>query len=194
MKNEINQILWYLEGELKDNSPWIVPVHNNIFSIGRLDSSDLILSSSSVSRKHAQLIIESDELYIKDLNSKNGTYINGKLNGDKTILHNGDLLKIGISEFKVFSKEIVEKVKDNNTMVGLINNKKKSFTDFYQLSERESDVLFFLIKGHSLNVIGEKLFISTGTVKNHVLKIYKKTDSHSRIELSTKYTDFIIGS
>ena len=58
-----------------------------------------------------------------------------------------DLLKIGISEFKVYSKEIVEKVNDNNTLVGFSDQSEKSFADFYFLSERETDVLYFLIKG-----------------------------------------------
>ena len=85
------------------------------------------------------------------------------------------LKKNGIVLINEFTQEkIVEKVNENNTLVGFSNQNNKLFSDFYFLSERETDVLYFLIKGLSLQIIGEKLFISTGTVKNHVLKIYKK--------------------
>jgi len=179
---------WFLEGELRDNSPWIIPVQDN-FSIGRLETSDLILSSSLVSRKHAKLLIQDEDLYITDLQSSNGTFINGKEQSGQNLLRNGDLLKIGISEFKVSSKEVLRKDQNDHTFVGVINEG-QSFEDFYKLSTRESEILYFLVKGFNLQEVGEKLFISTGTVKNHVLKIYKKTDCHSRIELATRYSEY----
>ncbi|MBI9100116.1 MAG: FHA domain-containing protein [Spirochaetaceae bacterium] len=188
MGKDNNCIQWFLEGEMRDNSPWIIPI-NDDFSIGRLESSDLILSSSSVSRKHANLIIDVDDLYITDLQSSNGTYINGQLLKGKTRLRNGDLLKIGISEFKVCSKEVICREQNDQTLVGSFEEP-KDFEEFYNLSARESEILFFLIKGFNLQEIGDKLFISPGTVKNHVLKIYKKTDCHSRIELSTRYSEY----
>lgn len=188
MKNNDNIMEWFLEGELRDNSPWIIPLQNN-FSIGRLETSDLILSSSLVSRKHAQLIIEDGDLYISDLQSSNGTFINGKQQLGQNLLRSGDLLKIGISEFKVCSREVVRKDHNDSTFVGMIDNT-QTFEGFYNLSARETEILFFLIKGFNLQEVGEKLFISAGTVKNHVLKIYKKTECHSRIELSTKYSEY----
>lgn len=188
MTEKNNNIQWYLEGELRDNSPWIIPIHNN-FSIGRLESSDLILSSSSVSRKHALLLIYNEELYVSDQKSSNGTYINGIQQSGKNLLRNGDLLKIGICEFKVCSKEVIRNEQNDNTIVGL-NDDRDDFAGYFSLSARESEILYFLIKGHNLQEIGKKLFISPGTVKNHVLKIYKKTDSHSRIELATKFSEF----
>lgn len=179
---------WFLEGEMRDNSPWIIPLHNN-FSIGRLEASDLILSSSLVSRKHARLVIDDNDLMITDLQSSNGTFINGQQVDVQNILRNGDLLRIGISEFKVCSKEVVRKDQNDNTFVGFIDGG-QTFEEFYNLSARETEILFFLIKGFNLQEIGEKLFITPGTVKNHVLKIYKKSDCHSRIELSTKHSEY----
>ncbi len=187
MKHREKQIEWFLEGELGDNSPWLIPVSKEIFYIGRLNTNNLILSSSSVSRKHAKLILQQDDLYITDLQSKNGTFVNGKLQTSKVLLKRSDLLKIGNCEFKVSAKEVEPEVCSPRTLVG-INSLNITFENSYQLSERESEILYFLVKGYSLQKIGDKLFITAGTVKNHVLKIYKKTDSHSRIELSTKYT------
>ena len=53
----------------------------------------------------------------------------------------------------------------------------------YGLSPRESEVLFYLAKGHSLPYIRNELFISKGTIDTHARHIYKKCGVHSREEL-----------
>ena len=46
---------------------------------GRNDQADGQLQASGVSRNHARITKEEDKYYIEDLNSRNGTYVNGKL-------------------------------------------------------------------------------------------------------------------
>lgn len=185
-----NGYYWYLEGKFKDNTPWIIPVNSRRFKIGRLETNDLILSSAAVSREHAILLIDENGLQIDDLCSKNGLYVNGKKIDCRTRLNESDILKIGSSEFSVNIKDDVDEQESEQTLAWDKENTHVSFSDYYQLSERETEIIFFLIKGCSLQQIGDSLFISAGTVKNHVLKIYKKTNCHSRIELSTKYNEF----
>lgn len=185
---EEENIIWFLEGELRDNSPWIIPIRES-FTIGRLESSNLILSSGSVSRRHAMLEISDGELYVTDRNSSNGTYINGIRINSRSLLRNGDLLRFGTCEFKVIAGSPAEREKKNHTIVGA-TGEEQGFSERFGLSDRESDILYFLVRGFNLQEIGKKLFISPGTVKNHVLKIYKKTDCHSRIELSTLFSRF----
>ena len=55
--------------------------------------------------------------------------------------------------------------------------------DRYLLSARETEVLFFLAKGHNATSIQEQLYISEGTTKTHIRHIYRKLDVHSRDEL-----------
>lgn len=50
------------------------------------------------------------------------------------------------------------------------------------LSKREYEVLLLLSEGHSNKIIGEKLFISEKTVKNHVTQIYKKLKVSDRVQ------------
>ena len=50
------------------------------------------------------------------------------------------------------------------------------------LSERELEVLRLVAAGLSPQEIGEKLFITIGTVRNHVKNIYSKLDAHNRLE------------
>ncbi|HKK65672.1 MAG TPA: FHA domain-containing protein, partial [Clostridia bacterium] len=60
---------WYLQGHFPDNSPWVVPIYKNNFTIGRDADSDLILSTAGVSRRHARLHIVGSDLYIEDSGS-----------------------------------------------------------------------------------------------------------------------------
>lgn len=48
------------------------------------------------------------------------------------------------------------------------------------LTEREKEVLFLLVSGLSNKAIGEKLFVSSGTIKTHTLNIYQKMDVSNR--------------
>lgn len=52
----------------------------------------------------------------------------------------------------------------------------------HDLTNRERDVLKLMIDGLNNREIGEKLFISSSTVKNHVSKILSKLDTTSRTQ------------
>jgi DNA-binding CsgD family transcriptional regulator len=185
-----SKVEWCLKGELKDNTPWIIPIDNNLFTIGRQENNSLILPSHAVSRRHARIIREEEDLFIEDLESKNGVSLNGRKIAESSLLRPGDIIKIGESEFTLSRSADFHIDYEEQTLARSIDKTRLSFADTYDLSERERDILFFLIKGQTLKQIGEALFITPGTVKNHVLKIYKKTGCHSRIELSTKAADF----
>ena len=53
----------------------------------------------------------------------------------------------------------------------------------FLLSRRETEILFFLAKGHNAAYIQEKLYISEGTAKTHIRHIYRKCDVHSQQDL-----------
>lgn len=182
---------WFLEGKLKDNSPWYIPVDQIGFSIGRKSSSTLILNAASVSRRHSEIIFHHQEPFILDKGSRNGTFVNGSRIKEETRLKEGDIIGFGKVEF-ILRHPDDEDIDDESekTIIDDGINHQRSFSEVYGISEREEEVLFLLVKGLSIKEIGDKLFISPGTVKNHVLKIYAKTGSHSRIELSTLYQNF----
>jgi|YelNatPaOPRAMG01_1025707.scaffolds.fasta_scaffold13971_2 diguanylate cyclase (GGDEF)-like protein len=71
--------------------------------IGRTKDADIHLNSSTVSRRHAEIIINSKgSIIIEDLNSSNGTYVNGK-RILKAELHDGDIFSVGIYKLKLTS-------------------------------------------------------------------------------------------
>ena len=69
-----------------------------VVSIGRLGSNDIYLEDLFVSRHHCFISNEGDECLIEDLNSANGTYLNGEL-VNKSLLKEGCVIQIGISQF-----------------------------------------------------------------------------------------------
>lgn len=54
------------------------PLSKDVITIGRLDTSDVSLADSGVSRQHAEIRREGDEWVMVDLDSTNGTLVNNK--------------------------------------------------------------------------------------------------------------------
>ncbi len=72
-------------------------------SIGRDEECDIVINDRQVSRIHAQIMKnESDEIQISDLNSKNGTYVNGEVIKQPVILKDGDEIKIALVQEFIF--------------------------------------------------------------------------------------------
>ncbi len=69
-----------------------------LFSIGRLGSNEVCLEDPFVSRHHCVIRNEGDEYTIEDLNSANGTYLNGERVSAGS-LKEGCLIQIGTSRF-----------------------------------------------------------------------------------------------
>jgi DNA-binding winged helix-turn-helix (wHTH) protein len=63
--------------------------------IGRDVAALVWIDSSDVSRRHAQVTVGADAAVIEDLNSKNGTFLNGQRLGAPTTLSDGDTIRIG---------------------------------------------------------------------------------------------------
>lgn len=75
-----------------------IALQGPLTQLGRGPDNDIVLSDSSVSKKHAQVEYSNDQYLIKDLNSSNGVLVNGQ-RVDDAILQNGDRVKLGRLEF-----------------------------------------------------------------------------------------------
>ena len=69
--------------------------------IGRAEECDVRPLSEEVSRRHCQVLKEADHVAVEDLGSRNGTFVNGKQIEAKTVLHDGDRLRVGSLELTV---------------------------------------------------------------------------------------------
>jgi len=70
--------------------------------IGRETDCQLQRDSPFISRHHCVLLLDEDMLRIRDLGSKNGTFVNGRrIAGAETVLQDGDLVSVGEIVFEV---------------------------------------------------------------------------------------------
>lgn len=78
----------------------VIPV-KGIVSLGRKENNSLVLFDPHVSGNHARFVIRNNILFIEDLNSTNGTYVNGRKVTGRAKLFGKDEIKIGSTSFKV---------------------------------------------------------------------------------------------
>jgi len=71
------------------------------FVIGRAVGADVRLDDRQVSRSHARLVVDETSASIEDLQTVNGTLVNGKEVKARQPLRHGDTVQFGASEFKV---------------------------------------------------------------------------------------------
>ncbi|MBC8115992.1 MAG: FHA domain-containing protein [Candidatus Saccharimonas sp.] len=69
--------------------------------VGRDEDCQLRLTSSLVSRRHCILDIRPDGIWVRDLASQNGTYVNDVAVTEPLLLRAGDILRIGAALFQV---------------------------------------------------------------------------------------------
>ena len=93
--------MWVLTTEEGAEFPFtfrILP--GNIKTVGRAPRADFILDAPLVSRLHCRLTAGAAELEVVDLESTNGTFVNGT-RVDRAILRGGDTLGVGRVELVV---------------------------------------------------------------------------------------------
>jgi hypothetical protein len=72
-------------------------------ALGRRPYNDVVIENLAVSGEHAALHMQGSEVSIEDLNSTNGTFVNGKV-VKKQVLHFGDTIEIG--KYKVLYEAV----------------------------------------------------------------------------------------
>ena len=84
-------------------------------TLGRRPYNDIVIDNLAVSGEHAVLQMTGNEVYLEDLNSTNGTYVNGKA-AKKQLLQNADVIEVGKYKIK-FVNEGAEQGFEKTMMV-----------------------------------------------------------------------------
>lgn len=78
----------------------VVPIDREV-TIGRKEDNTVVLAEEYVSGHHARIFMKNNDYVFQDLNSTNGSIINGQKIYDKVCIRPGDKIEIGTIVFKV---------------------------------------------------------------------------------------------
>ncbi|MFH1549144.1 MAG: FHA domain-containing protein, partial [Planctomycetota bacterium] len=73
--------------------------------VGRDDNCDVVIDSQHISRNHISVVVKRDGVVIQDLNSRNGTFVNGLRVKNSVEVKNGDVVSLGKYRMVFISEE-----------------------------------------------------------------------------------------
>jgi pSer/pThr/pTyr-binding forkhead associated (FHA) protein len=104
--------------------------------VGRAHGNAVRIPSSEVSRQHCRLMLEDGLVYLEDLNSINGTFLNGRMVRDLEVVRPGDRLGVGPVVFVVeyeLSPEALDRLRKQAAPEG-----EPMFLEMVEAAEAES--------------------------------------------------------
>lgn len=121
-----------------------IPLKKEKFVIGRASDCTLRAGSEAISRHHCAIKRGDEGLSVRDLGSRNGTYVNGDKIAEEVRLKNGDTLRVGPLEFRIDAPQDIKrdkkpKVKSVSEAVG------RSAGTEHESGEIEDDISRWLI-------------------------------------------------
>jgi len=152
----------------------LIPLRDDITTIGRGHAVDVRLEDPSVSRLHAEIIRRGPYIYIADLGlSRNGTRVNGRPVA-RRVLDDGDVLSFGSARCRI--EGIARDDLDADAEL------RRSAAP--ELTRRELDVLIslcrpalsddaFVTPATAREIAGD-LVVTEAAVKQHLLRLYQK--------------------
>lgn len=73
----------------------IYPLLDSEYTLGRAPDNSIAIADGSVSSRHARILRTPEGFTVEDLQSRNGTFVNGEQVTDKRLLADGDLIRLG---------------------------------------------------------------------------------------------------
>ncbi len=151
----------------------LIPLDADRLTLGKDPSNDVVLGADpTVSRLHAVLERFSAGWTIRDLNSRNGTFVNGERILSASRLRAGDEIRLGATRLLFRSDEALDPVAT------------EAAAGAPTLTRRERDVLVALCRPvfsgdvftepASIKDMAAALFVSEAAVKQHLLNLYDK--------------------
>jgi DNA-binding CsgD family transcriptional regulator len=149
-------------------------------SVGRGGDNDLIFGAEkTVSREHAVLERRGETWQIRDLRSRNGTFVNGIRVTAPTPVQAGDVLTVGAVSMTLAVGLTSEQLAAETLDVSDLDEEGNP-----RLSERETAVVRLVGAGLTNAQIAKQLNISVHTVTSHLDRIRDKTGARRKADLT----------
>jgi len=173
-----------------EDSGLMMPLREDVTTIGRGRSVDVRLADPSVSRLHAEIIRRGPYAYVTDLGlSRNGTRVNGRLVA-RRLLEDGDVVSFGAARCRVLGIA-------GEDFTAEVELRRPSAPE---LTRRELDVLTSLcrpalsdeafVAPATAREIAADLVVTEAAVKQHLLRLYQKfripEGSNRRVRLANE--------
>ena len=85
-------------------------------TVGRIEDNAFQIAGPSVSSHHCEFLLRGNDVVVKDLNSTNGTFLNGQPVTGEAVVKAGQIVRLGQVEVRVEGAEPAKKVVDR-TMI-----------------------------------------------------------------------------
>ncbi|EXE57955.1 FHA domain protein [Acinetobacter sp. 1542444] len=110
--------------------------------VGRHQDADVLLQAAEISRRHAALLLKDQALWVQDLNSSNGTFVNDIRIEQEKQLHDGDIVQFASFKFSVLApaQKITELPEIEAEPVNTISSPDLSDQGMPSLAERAAEV------------------------------------------------------
>lgn len=146
--------------------------------VGRDADCDLILEDLSVSRKHAEILVAGGRVQVKDLGSRNGTFVEGDRVAEAR-LSMGQIVQFGELAFRLRECDKLEPTRPAQAQpASAIESPPER-----QLTTIQLRVLDLVMEGVGEPEIATTLKRSRHTIHNHFRRIYQAFGVHSRQQL-----------
>jgi len=138
------------------------------FIVGRSSVCDIVLPGDNVSRKHARLFTKDNALFVADMDSANGTYVNGQKIDKPVILLDGSVFRIG--DFHIHSQGGVQSMEKDTVFLRLLGLNQSVKDEVFEIREktalagRGNDCQIVVIDPSISRVHARFLVLDTGTV------------------------------
>jgi len=174
-----------LLSELHDQPVTRFSLTDGKFVCGRSPECDFVLFHRSVSRRHAEIEVTGTRIEVRDLDSRNGTFLNGN-RIDSATLTLGHILGLGRISLLLTSEPpaLNEIEPELETASGRdLVLPEPADPRLPTLSAAERRVVDLVLEGLAEKQIARRLGISPHTVHNHLREIYRILEVHTRSEL-----------
>ncbi len=162
------------------NEVRLVPLLTDCLTIGRSVENDIALESdAAVSRRHAVLEWQVDRWQIRDLGSRNGTFVNGLSAGGPTPVRIGDTVTLGGATLRLADLPGPSEVTGQT-----LDQKGRQRLGEHGLTARECEVVRLVGAGLTDAAIAGRLSISVKTVHSHLERIKARTALRRRADLT----------